>query len=150
MSDKRIKIFKGVIVLIFCIVFAFVQLVPNMSLFKIECLYDYTHEYTESFNDWLKENNGAKNALLIIGGLMSDIIVLITLGLWTYRTKTWRLPITLILVYVAKAVTSALFKYRYPDGYLWENPGFYSLTTPYGSSNDMHFTLHVCLLYVIF
>ena len=40
--------------------------------------------------------------------------------------------------------------YRYPDGYLWENPGFYSLTTPYGASNDMHFTLHVCLLYVIF
>lgn len=43
-----------------------------------------------------------------------------------------------------------MFKYRYPDGYLWENPGFYSLTTPYGASNDMHFTLHVCLLYVVF
>lgn len=140
-----------------------------MSLFKIECLHDYTHEYTENFNEWLKENSGAKNALLIVGGIMSDIIVLITIGLWTYRTKTWRLPVTLVMVYVAKAVTSvstnlllilftdqelfflqALFKYRYPDGYLWENPGFYSLTTPYGASNDMHFTLHVCLLYVIF
>ena len=51
----------------------------------------------------------------------------------------------LILIYL-----QLLFKYRYPDGYVWENPGFYSLTTPYGASNDMHFTLHVCLLYVAF
>ena len=150
MSPKRIKIFKVVIIVIFIIVFACVQLFPNMSLFKIECLLDYTHDYTSSINSWLATNSGAKNALLIIGGLMSDLIVLTTLGMWTWKGKTWRLPIALVFVYVAKALTSALFKYRYPEGYLWENPGFYSLTTPYGASNDMHFTLHVCLLYVIF
>ena len=43
-----------------------------------------------------------------------------------------------------------LFKYRYPEGYLWSNPGFFSLTTAYGASNDMHFTVHVALLYVVF
>ena len=77
-----------------------------MSLFKIECLLDYTHDYTSSVNDWLKDNSGAKNALLIIGGLMSDGIVLATLGMWTWRGKTWRLPLALVFVYVAKAVTS--------------------------------------------
>ena len=121
-----------------------------MSLYKIECLHDYTHEYTQSVNTWFKENEGAKKSLMIIGGLFSDVLCLITLGYWTVKVKTWRLPIALTLVYVAKMLTSLLFKYRYPEGYLWENPGFYSLTTPYGASNDMHFTLHVALLYVLF
>ena len=77
-----------------------------MSLFKIECLLDYTHDYTSSVNDWLKDNSGAKNALLIIGGLMSDGITLATLGIWTWKGKTWRLPLALIFIYVAKALTS--------------------------------------------
>ena len=77
-----------------------------MSLFKIECLLDYTHDYTSSVNNWLKDNNGVKNALLIIGGLMSDLVTLATLGMWTWKGKTWRLPIALVFVYVAKAVTS--------------------------------------------
>jgi len=150
MRPRNLYIFKAIVIVIFIVTFAMVNLFPNMSLFKIECLFDYTHDYTSPVNEWLKENKGARNALMIIGGLLSDIIVLITLGHWTWKGRTWRLPITLILVYVSKALTSALFKYRYPEGYLWENPGFYSLTTPYGASNDMHFTLHVCLLYVIF
>lgn len=150
MSARGQKIFKSIIVVVFIGVFAFVNLVPNMSLYKIECLHDYTHEYTSSVNEWFKENSGAKKTMMILGGIFSDIITLMTLGYWTIKVKTWRLPIALVLVYVAKALTSLLFKYRYPDGYLWENPGFYSLTTPYGASNDMHFTLHVALLYVIF
>lgn len=83
-----------------------VNLFPNMSLFKIECLFDYTHDYTSPVNEWMKENKGAKNALLIIGGLMSDFIVLTCLGLWTYKGKTWRLPLALVFVYLAKAFTS--------------------------------------------
>jgi hypothetical protein len=77
-----------------------------MSLFKIECLLDYTHDYTAPVNTWFKENSGAKNALMIIGGLLSDVVVLICLAYWTIKGKTWRLPIALILVYVSKAVTS--------------------------------------------
>ena len=103
---RNLKIFKTIIIIIFIVVFAFVNLVPNMSLFKIECLLDYTHDYTETINDWFKNNSGAKSALLIIGGILSDIIVLVTLGLWTFNVKTWRLPITLVFVYVSKALTS--------------------------------------------
>ena len=83
-----------------------VQLVPNMSLVKIECLLDYTHDYTKSVNDWFKDNSGAKNALMIIGGLMSDGVTLACLGMWTWKGKTWRLPIALVFIYVSKAITS--------------------------------------------
>lgn len=90
----------------FITTFVMVQLVPNMSLVKIECLLDYTHDYTKSVNDWFKDNSGAKNALMIIGGLMSDGVTLATLGMWTWKGKTWRLPIALVCIYVSKAITS--------------------------------------------
>jgi len=42
---------------------------------------------------------------MIVGGVMSDLIVLAALGIWTIKGRTWRFPITLVMVYVAKAVT---------------------------------------------
>ena len=93
-------------VIIFIVIFIFVNLVPNMSLEHIECLFDYTHDYTSPVNKWFAENKGAKDALLIIGGILSDLIFLVTIGIWTYKGKTWRLPIALCLVYLAKAITS--------------------------------------------
>lgn len=37
---------------------------------------------------------------------------------------------------------------RYPEGYLWEFPGFYSITVPYGRTNDFFFSGHIgcCIL----
>ena len=32
---------------------------------------------------------------------------------------------------------------RYPDGYLWDFPGFYSITVPYGRTNDFYYSGHV-------
>ena len=105
-SVRNIRISKAVIIVVFCGVFACVNLIPNMSLYKIPCLHDYTQEYMAPANTWLAENEGAKRALLIMGGLLSDIIFLVTLGLWTIKGCTWRLPVVLCLVYLAKAILS--------------------------------------------
>ena len=37
---------------------------------------------------------------------------------------------------------------RYPDGYLWDFPGIYSMTVPYGSTNDFFYSGHIgcCML----
>jgi hypothetical protein len=32
---------------------------------------------------------------------------------------------------------------RFPDGYLWDFPGFYSVTVPYGKTNDFFFSGHI-------
>jgi len=41
-----------------------------------------------------------------------------------------------------------MFQMRYPDGYLWSWPGFYSITVPYGATNDFFFSGHIgcCLI----
>ena len=32
---------------------------------------------------------------------------------------------------------------KFPEGYLWEYPGFISLTVPYGKTNDFFYSGHV-------
>ena len=130
------------------VLFLCVNIFPSMSLQKIECIHDYAHDYTQPLNAYLSSNIGVLNTLLVIGGVSSDIIFLVMLGIWTYRGTTWRFPIALVLVYLTKIMTSLLFRIRYPENSLWQYPGFYSLTTPYGMANDSHFTVHVSLIYV--
>lgn len=56
--------------------------------------------------------------------------------------KTWRLPISLILFYVLRMILQKLFLMRYPEGYLWNYPGFPSLVVPYGKTNDFFYSGH--------
>jgi len=37
---------------------------------------------------------------------------------------------------------------QFPEGYLWDFPGFYSLAVPYGKTNDFFFSGHIgcCML----
>ena len=36
-----------------------------------------------------------------------------------------------------------MFSMRYPDGYLWDFPGIYSITVPYGRTNDFFYSGHI-------
>lgn len=48
--------------------------------------------------------------------------------------------IAICITYALRFVLSMLFKIRFPEGGdLWNFPGFYSLTIPYGNSNDYYF-----------
>jgi hypothetical protein len=57
--------------------------------------------------------------------------------------KTWRLPIALIMFYLLRMIVQKLFLLRYPEGYLWDYPGFPSLVVPYGKTNDFFYSGHV-------
>ena len=86
---------------------------------------------------------------MIVGGLLSDAHALSILILWAFRGKSWRLPIALVGLYLMKEFVDATFKIEYAqEGFIWEFPGFYSLTVPYGLSNNTHFTVYVSLLIV--
>ena len=32
---------------------------------------------------------------------------------------------------------------RFPEGYLWDFPGIYSITVPYGKTNDFFYSGHI-------
>jgi hypothetical protein len=41
-----------------------------------------------------------------------------------------------------------LFEITYPDGYIWEFPGVYSISVPYGKENNFFFAGHISILMI--
>lgn len=141
---------KAGIVTFNVIVFICVVLFPSMdAIVHVDCTRDYFQEATEGWNKYFEKEADLKRQLMIVGGIMSDIAVVFMLLRWMIGGKTWRMPIALVGTYLTRWLCAATFRIRYPANYLWENPGLYSLTVPYGMANDFHFTVHIALLVIV-
>ena len=57
-------------------------------------------------NDYFKENSEIKKALLIAGGGLSDILVVGMLGYWALYGRSWRMPTSLVCLYIMRHITS--------------------------------------------
>jgi len=86
---------------------------------------------------------------MIVGGLMLDLILFTQFYRWSIYGKSWRFPIALIMFYAFRYLMSNLFLMRYPDGYLWQFPGFYSVSVPYGMANNFFFCPQLGLCVII-
>jgi hypothetical protein len=75
---------------------AYGYMLPNNN---IECLIDNTFEYTSGINNFLAENKGYKNALLIISSLLIDLLLIIMFITWALWGESWRILIALTLFY---------------------------------------------------
>jgi hypothetical protein len=80
---------------------------------------------------------------MIVCGLMMDVMVVVLLIRFCFYGTSWRLVIALGVFYGCRAIIQNLFAMAYPEGYLWDYPGIYSLTVPYGSTNDFFYSGHV-------
>jgi hypothetical protein len=72
-----------------------------------------------------------------------DITMVVGFVVFAINGKTWRLPMTLALFYLTRGIIQKLFVIRFPEGYLWDYPGFPSLVVPYGKTNDFFYSGHV-------
>lgn len=72
-------------------------------------------------------------------GLLTDFLLLFFMGRWCIKGGSWRFMIGLVLTLALKSYFSSWFMMSPPPGDLWHYPGFYSLTVPYGRSNDYHY-----------
>lgn len=72
-----------------------------------------------------------------------DITMIVGFVVFAIHGKSWRLPMTLGCFYITRLFIQKLFVIRFPDGYLWDYPGFPSLVVPYGKTNDFFYSGHV-------
>jgi hypothetical protein len=143
-NPKRPKIIKGcimgLIVIAICINCYFGFGLPHG---EIDCMEDYSHSLTGPINKYLHENTMLKNFLTIISSLYMDSIVIIMSVFWTLRSKSWRFLTTALIFYFFRGLVQQTFQMKYPEGYLWDYPGFPSLTVSYLKTNDFFFSGHV-------
>ena len=130
-------------------VLVLVHIFAPMDQSHVTCYQDTFHDFTLPVIVYFEENVNTKNFLLITSGLISDFVLLAMLYKWQMNCKSWRLPIALTFIYIAKLITTQVFNMRMPERHLWEFPGWYSLQVQYGPSNSTHFVLHVAIMLAV-
>ena len=113
-----------------------------------DCLRDLTHEATQPINSYLTTHTTLKHALVIISSLMIDVTVVVLAATWIIFGKNMRVFLAIITFFLFKIFLQEVFFFRLPEGYIWEYPGFPSLTTPYYPANDFFFSgqIGLCMI----
>lgn len=148
--ERKVLIFKSILITI-----ALTTITVNCYMgyglpsTNVGCMYDSSHVLTERINNYLHKNSQIRNLILIFSSLLVDFIMIAMCSFWVVKSRTWRGFIAITLFYLVRGITQALFQMRYPDGYLWDYPGFPSLFVSYLKTNDFFYSGHVGLPIII-
>ena len=99
---------------------------------------------TASINQYLLENHGAANMLLIVSSAVIDLLGIFLLAEWIFGRGV-RPFLGLILVLGLRQIMQALVALPAPAHTIWHYPGFPSLLVTYGVANDYFFSGHTAI-----
>jgi len=116
---------------------------PDPNPPEVECVWDGVFEATEDVNIFLRTHSGYRSALLIFSTLLIDIIMLTTALRFLLWPRTWRCLLFLLLFYSIRGIIMSFFIMGFPEGHIFDDPGFPSLTVTYAKSSDFFFSGHV-------
>lgn len=108
-----------------------------------ECLWDGVFDATAGINSFLTENEGYRNALLILSSLLIDLLMVSSALRFMFFAKTWRSLMFLVSFYSVRGLILGMFLMRFPEGRIFDDPGFPSLTITYAKTSDFFFSGHV-------
>jgi hypothetical protein len=106
---------------------------------------DKTFEWTTPINQWLNDSKTALHIILIFSSLCMDITAMSMFIYWVCWGKSWRIFIATSSFYAFRAFIQSIYQVGYPDGFLWEYPGFPSIAVCYKKTNDFFFSGHAGL-----
>ena len=131
-------VFFGLGFVIVNAVYGFVM--PNSH---VDCLLDKFFELTSGINKYLQDNVTPRHVIIATSSLFVDFVIVYMSLYWVIWGKSWRLVVSIFTFYMLRAAVQSVFQMKYPEGYLWESPGFPSLTISYLKTNDFFFSGHV-------
>lgn len=111
---------------------------------EVSCVTDRVVNALQSVNDFINKpgNEFYRDLLQMICSFFMDTVFLTTFGYWVLKGKSARLPISLGIFYVVRALVQAVWVSPFPQGYYWEAPILPSLVVPYGRGSDFFFSGH--------
>ena len=130
-------------ILVLCIAFLIVGRfsVPDNEVKNVE---DKIITALQFANDFINAagNQFYRDFFQLLCSLLVDSVFIITFGYWVMYGKNGRLPVSLGLFYVIRALVQKVWFSPFPDGFYWESPGLPSLVVPYGRGSDFFFSGH--------
>jgi len=141
-SDKakragRLTIFLAVIAALIIGRFS----VPDNEVSCVEDKFIGALEFANTFIN-TPGNEHFRNFFQLFCSLLIDIIFIITFGYWVLHGKSGRLPISLGIFYITRALVQKVWFSPFPQGFYWDSPGIPSLVVPYGRGSDFFFSGH--------
>ena len=104
---------------------------------------DEAFEYSEALNLYFTFYSHMKHRMMIICAAQLDLINLVQAYRFVFYDRSWRFMVAIFMLYGLRALILNLHHMPYPQGYIWEYPGFPSLFVPYGKTADFFFSGHV-------
>ena len=109
----------------------------------LKCLDDKLFTLTAPLNEFFYNNKAYRNALLITSSVCIDLVTITIAFYWLFFTKSWRMIAAILMFYGCRAVIQMVFQFSFPEGFIWEYPGFPSLVVNYDRTNDFFYSGHV-------
>jgi len=131
--------------LVFLVAIAFLLIgrmsVPNN---EVQCVVDKVLNALNFANDFINTpgNETFRNVFQALCSFSVDLTFIITFGYWVLRGNSGRLPITLAMFYITRALIQKIWFSPFPHGFYWDSPGIPSLVVPYGRGSDFFFSGH--------
>jgi len=115
--------------------------VPNND---VQCVQDKVLEALGFANKFINTpgNEFYRDFFQILCSLLLDIIFLVTFGYWVLYGKSCRLPVTLGIFYITRAIVQKFWFSPFTEGFYWDDPNVPSLVVPYGRGSDFFFSGH--------
>jgi len=110
---------------------------------ETSCLWDALFLLTSDLNSYFADHVLQRHLLVIFSSALIDFQVLFITTRFVLAGKGWRMPIALLSFYFFRACVQGLFIMRFPEGYLWDYPGVFSLAVSYQHTADFFFSGHV-------
>lgn len=146
----KTRLVKGIIITTMIVLVAInTNLGIGLPSTDVECLNDVVFKATNGLNKYLQNHITFTKALIIMSSLSIDFTIISVAVYWTFFSKSWRVIFSMVIFYSFRALIQVLFQMRFPEGYIWQNPGFPSLTVSYLRTNDFFFSGHVGLPIII-
>ena len=113
-----------------------------------ECMNDHLYNQLATINQFLRDNEQLKNAIIITAGLIMDFLFMMICIRFICFHKNCRLVATLLAFYLIKGIIQNLFTFATPNDQLWGFPGVNSLVVSYYPINGFIYSNHVggCLI----
>jgi len=109
----------------------------------VSCFEDVTQNWLLPLTKYFKNHESPRNSMIILSSTLVDICMTSLYLFWLFYGKSLRLLYTIAPFYIIRGLTQRIFAISFPDYFIFQDPGFFSITVPYFKTNDFFFSGHV-------
>lgn len=116
----------------------------------VDCIWDGLFKATASANHYIRNHDAFRHTGMILSSLLMDILALSLLIRFVLYATSWRTLLCVLMFYLIRAVIQSIFVMEFPDGYIWDYPGFPSLVVSYKETSDFFYSGHMGFIVICF